>query len=115
MKYILSLLLVATITLSSATAHANDTAGAGAKQCGEFLDDVENMPGAEYIYEGWMQGFLTARNYFRAFEGGPMLDLSGNVGQRRWLKTYCEDNPLDSVLQGVVALMFELEERQIKN
>ena len=116
MRNVTSLLLVSTFLFLSQPVHADVSAitGAGALQCGEFLADLERVGGeAEIVNMSWMQGYLTGKNIARGAAGLPFLDLTGPEGQFRYVKNYCEENPLKIVAFGVENLWQELLKQQI--
>ena len=85
--------------------------GTGTSQCGELLEELESSDKVynKFMYTHWMQGYLSARNL------GKDINLAGFEGQFRWLKNYCEENPLENVSTGVELLWQELLERQGKD
>jgi len=116
MRNVTSLLLVSTVLFLSQPVHAevSPVVGAGALQCGEFLAHLEDIGGeAKSGYTAWMQGYLTGKNIARGAAGLPFLDLTGPEGQFRYVKNYCEENPLKIVAFGVENLWQELLKQQI--
>lgn len=63
------------------------------------------------LYVQWMQGFLSAINYFNR-QSGTYVNLEDNDGQWLWLKNYCSEYPLQKVLVGVQVLYEHLATSQ---
>ena len=117
MRIVISLLFVSALLVLSQPVYAEKwiLVGSGAHQCGKLLAnlELEGIEGqvAEVMYEQWMLGYLSARNMSRFAANLPVPYLDGIDGQIRYVKNWCEENPLKKVDQAVEALWQELKVR----
>ena len=58
----------------------------------------------------WVQGFLTAFNYYASNSGNVLNDVDNN-GVFAWIDNYCAAHPLDSIGTATFALIAELSKR----
>jgi hypothetical protein len=87
------LLAAATMAALSNPADAYVVYGVGATSCGAMLADLNNYGESErYIYNAWVQGYITASGSFGEANEG--LDADGIFA---WMVNYCQSHPLDHV------------------
>lgn len=104
---------LAALLNTGASAGIFNIIGAGATQCGKYLEDrrKEDKNGgrvASVYYSSWVAGYLTAWN--------TEADFSEQVDHLRmrnetivaYLDKYCRDNPLGIVIEGTDCLMLDV-------
>lgn len=109
------IVVVTVFTGSKATGEELVLVGAGLSSCGTLIADVsdsdtETKEFLTGLYVQWMQGFMSAINYFNR-ESGTYLNLEDHDGQWLWLKNYCNEHPLHKVIIGV-QILYQLAESQ---
>lgn len=60
-------------------------------------------PSQSKAYLAWIQGYISAFNMYN--EQGKNLVYTDDDGLAAWMKKYCSDNPLDSVLIATIELI----------
>lgn len=102
-------LLVTGLALSGASANARDAdevyvvSGVGSNSCAKMTTDVSKYSEASKAYASYIDGFFTAIN--TAVRGKENY-LEGTDGESRYkfVLKYCENNPVDNVIQAIHAL-----------
>ena len=123
MKKRLGLLLTLFISTTVAAAQPVDTKpflipviGAGQFSCGLFTQyKVENDPHQMDIIQQWVWGFMVAyasrsnfgRKFTRTTEGN-LSTMPDGPTVLLFLTTHCQQRPLDTVMDGTIALIKEL-------
>lgn len=89
-------------------------AGAGTISCGKYLDDERNQNDPLVMLSvSWVQGFLSGENMtWTVAAKKPMVILPDYQTIRAYEDKYCKDHPLDSPLDGAIALFNDLRARQ---
>ena len=80
--------------------------GAGTSTCTEFVADFKLDPNTfENVYYQWALGFMSGLNTARATQVRPIVDLNakdrGPQWQMRYLKQFCDRNPLNRYAEAV--------------
>lgn len=118
-------IIIATLIALSfvGTAQAKDKEGTfghyGIPTCGEYLDAYSkstlSSSASAFVgqYEmwnitGWINGYLTAYNQFVNNGKADILDSMTMNDTRRWIASWCRDNPSKIVLYGLVQLTTNL-------
>ena len=106
MKNILvaSVLIVATAGQASAQ-RAFTSAGEGSVACGKYLEVRANRGDVSNVV-GWTWGYMTAYNQWSTYP--PITDFPANHTVVAYLDKHCRENPLDTVIQGVVQLVGDI-------
>ena len=102
-----AILLLASLQL----AHAGGIKGAGATSCGSWVED--RKMNNHFAQLNWVLGFISGYNQF-AYSGSAPNGIFGNADPNAiagWLDNYCRENPLDTVYEGSVQLVKELQQR----
>lgn len=105
---LLAAALVATALFALPDAHAQRpfySAGAGSVQCGEYLKARENRQDVGEVVS-WAWGYISGYNQWSTYP--QIQDFPATNTVTAYLDKHCRDNPLDTVLQGTVALVADL-------
>lgn len=100
-----------TVTLFAAVlpaAHAQrafEGAGAGVLTCGDYLKWRESKRDIREL-SSWTWGYISAYNQWSTYP--PVREFPSDSTVAAYLDKHCRDNPLDSVFQGIVALVADL-------
>lgn len=78
--------------------------GLGTLSCGKVLDNLDNPVGRAEISD-WLNGFVTAYNYYENQQLVTPPDKETNVA---FIETYCRKNPLSNIVAGAVDLIESL-------
>jgi hypothetical protein len=121
-KRIFLLALLATVlSLQNAEAKVFWISGAGKESCGAWTKAQAHRPqvGADGLTRvtfadidslhqtSWVQGFLTAFNYYTSETGSVEKGTDPN-GIFAWIDNYCAAHPLDTIATAATALVTEL-------
>ncbi len=105
------MIAVATLALSEAAAAEKIVYGAGFVTCGEWQHyrTTGDKP-ASYQAQAWVDGYLSGLN--SAGNGADFLaPKPSSITFYIWIDNYCAQNPLNELVQAVMALQFELSSR----
>jgi hypothetical protein len=114
-----SALVFLSLVLSSPVSaeESNVVSGVGASSCGKFTNSYkENPTRAEALYLSWAQGFMSSINFNRNLQNGTPIDFGTmpSAVQLRWIRDYCQKNPLKTYLRAATELFLALEQAQAR-
>jgi len=101
-------LLILAFCISIVNAKGGIVLGAGLHTCGKYLDLLESDPNSKIVYNQYIEGVATGMS----IQENKMIDKfkgSNTNDIQRWLKNYCEKNPLDLYIYGVMNIIRELD------
>lgn len=104
---IASVVVVGIANIASARAAAPESAlGHGDATCAEMIKMSKDVPGSEYIFVGWVQGFMANMNLERIAEKDEPLNLHHSVIPlaeiRQTIRGWCAQNPKETVAKAAV-------------
>ena len=84
--------------------------GPGAQSCGSMLSMLDKLrrkdrEQMEILFKVWMQGYVSGLNQITHLKFGAAADLDDPEAHFRWLLNYCEENPLDMVVDASEKLL----------
>jgi hypothetical protein len=104
-------ILIAMLAMSISAHAASIAAGIGVRTCAQFAKDYQNNPAnAETFYNNWALGFMSGLNAGFEAENHPQRDLEAVSfeDKKQFMRTYCDQHPLQLYLGGVVELFGSL-------
>lgn len=100
-----ALLAASTVTPPANAQRAFNSGGQGNAECGKYLQVRADRGDLDTIV-AWTWGYMTAYNQWSTYPQINQLPSEHTV--LAYLDKHCGDNPLDTVLQGIIALVADL-------
>jgi hypothetical protein len=113
---LLASLLVVGVTFGTGASAADDAGNfsvQGGATCSKYLSEQSSKSVVFTSYMGWVAGYMSAYNSLTP-DTFSILGNSDLGGALLWIKGYCEKNPLDTVAQGMQALIWELYPKRLQ-
>ena len=103
-------LLIILVSMLPLTANSISTAyHVVGTSCGKYLSDISISEEYKKVYSWWIAGYITAINFEK-----DRVTLTDKYANDNWVRQYCEKNPLDSFINSVISLSYELDKYKIK-
>ena len=100
-----ALLAALTVTPTATAQRAFNSGGHGNVECGKYLQFRADRADADTIV-AWTWGYMTAYNQWSTHPQINQFPADHTV--LAYLDKHCRDNPLDTVLQGIIALVADM-------
>jgi len=116
-RYMISAVVFASLCFARYAAAEDATLmGLGTRTCGQFAADYRREPSvAEALYFSWALGYLSAFNLYIDKVLSVDLAAMSVEEQQRYLREYCDKNPLKTYWEGVGALTVKLKYETARN
>jgi hypothetical protein len=104
------LVVVSTLLVLSSNVHAEeptDTMGLGLQSCAQFAKAYKANPEpTEAMYFSWAVGFMSGMNIAAAANNVNLRNLGAMSFEekQRFMRRFCDQNPLKSYMSGVIEL-----------
>ena len=118
MKLPIGLAVCVCFCAATAQARISSVYGPGSASCSEWTIARQRHTDQELGFVYWVGGYVSGFNAFAADDAfgaqmpGHVTGTSDMYGMAAWVDNYCQQNPLDSVVQATTALIKTLMVRK---
>lgn len=100
------ILIIGLLSASAANASGYTVYGITGTSCGKYILNISTISDAATAYDWWFSGFLTGSNMSKN-----RATFTDNAANNAWIKKYCEENPLSSLMEAAIKLDMEIDRR----